>query len=118
VNCFTLLELKPKMIYQRYHCRLEATVLKSKVATDVSLTIMRTFVRLKNQSVPYFQGNFLLKQNRYSLVLTSSSDLKNLKQTIKRQGNFYKKWYKWFQVCKIFKMKQKRELKRLGLYEF
>jgi hypothetical protein len=31
-----------------------ATVLKSKVATDVSLTIMRTFVRLKNQFVPYF----------------------------------------------------------------
>ena len=31
-----------------------STVLKSKVATDVSLTIMRTFVRLKNQSVPYF----------------------------------------------------------------
>ena len=42
------------MICQRYHCRLKATVLKSKVATDVSLTIMRTFVRLKNQSVPYF----------------------------------------------------------------
>lgn len=42
------------MIYQRYHCRLKATVLKSKVATDVSLSIMRTFVRLKNQAVPYF----------------------------------------------------------------
>ncbi|WP_419768621.1 hypothetical protein [Arcobacter sp.] len=42
------------MIYQRYHHRLKATVLKSKVATDVSLSIMRTFVRLKNQAVPYF----------------------------------------------------------------
>ena len=31
-----------------------STVLKSKVATDVSLSIMRTFVRLKNQAVPYF----------------------------------------------------------------
>jgi len=31
-----------------------STVLKSKIATDVSLTIMRTFVKLKNQSVPYF----------------------------------------------------------------
>lgn len=42
------------MIYQRYHRRLKATVLKSKVATDVSLSIMRIFVRLKNQAVPYF----------------------------------------------------------------
>ena len=31
-----------------------ATVLKSKVATEVSLSIMRTFIQLKNQSVPYF----------------------------------------------------------------
>ena len=31
-----------------------STVLKSKIATDVSLAIMRTFVKFKNQSVPYF----------------------------------------------------------------
>jgi hypothetical protein len=31
-----------------------ATVLKSKVAIDVNISIMRTFTKLKNQSVPYF----------------------------------------------------------------
>ena len=31
-----------------------ATVLKSKIATEVNLQIMRTFTKLKNQSVPYF----------------------------------------------------------------
>ena len=31
-----------------------ATVLKSKVAREVNISIMRTFTKLKNQSVPYF----------------------------------------------------------------
>ncbi len=31
-----------------------ATILKSKVATAVNISIMRTFTKLKNQSVPYF----------------------------------------------------------------
>ena len=31
-----------------------ATVLKSKIAREVNISIMRTFVKLKNQSVPYF----------------------------------------------------------------
>jgi len=31
-----------------------STVLKSNTATEVSLAIMRTFVKMKNQSVPYF----------------------------------------------------------------
>ena len=31
-----------------------ATILKSTVATEVNISIMRTFTRLKNQSVPYF----------------------------------------------------------------
>ena len=31
-----------------------SAVLKSEVATNVSLSIMRTFIKLKNQSVPYF----------------------------------------------------------------
>ena len=31
-----------------------ATILKSKIATEVNISIMRTFVKLKNQSVPYF----------------------------------------------------------------
>jgi hypothetical protein len=31
-----------------------ATVLKSKIAREVNISIMRTFTRLKNQSVPYF----------------------------------------------------------------
>ncbi len=31
-----------------------SAILKSKIATNVSIAIMRTFVKLKNQSVPYF----------------------------------------------------------------
>lgn len=31
-----------------------ATILKSKIATEVNISIMRTFTKLKNQSVPYF----------------------------------------------------------------
>lgn len=31
-----------------------ATVLKSKIAVDVNISIMRTFTKLKNLSVPYF----------------------------------------------------------------
>ncbi|WP_419765388.1 MAG: ORF6N domain-containing protein [Arcobacter sp.] len=31
-----------------------ATVLKSKIAREVNISIMRTFTRLKNQAVPYF----------------------------------------------------------------
>ena len=77
MNCFTLLELKPKMIYQRYHRRLKATVLKSKVATDVSLTIMRTFVRLKNQSVPYFD---MIK--RLEKLETNDKDTRELLQKV------------------------------------
>jgi hypothetical protein len=41
-------------VFTEHGVYMLSTVLKSKVATDVSLTIMRTFVRLKNQSVPYF----------------------------------------------------------------
>lgn len=77
MNCFTLLELKPKMIYQRYHRRLEAIVLKSKVATDVSLAIMRTFVRLKNQSVPYFD---IIK--RLEKLETNDKDTRELLQKV------------------------------------
>ncbi|MFA7084842.1 MAG: ORF6N domain-containing protein [Arcobacteraceae bacterium] len=31
-----------------------ATILKSKIAVDVNISIMRTFTKLKNLSVPYF----------------------------------------------------------------
>ncbi len=31
-----------------------ATILKSKIAREVNISIMRTFTKLKNQSVPYF----------------------------------------------------------------
>ncbi|MCV6606836.1 MAG: ORF6N domain-containing protein [Campylobacterales bacterium] len=31
-----------------------ATILKSKIAIEVNISIMRTFTKLKNQSVPYF----------------------------------------------------------------
>ncbi|MGB7401550.1 MAG: ORF6N domain-containing protein [Arcobacter sp.] len=41
-------------VFTEHGVYMLSTVLKSKVATDVSLSIMRTFVRLKNQAVPYF----------------------------------------------------------------
>ncbi len=46
-----------------------ATVLNSKVATDVNLAVMRTFTMLKNQSVPYFD---IIKR----LEKVEASDLK------------------------------------------
>jgi len=41
------------MIYQRYHRRLRATVLKSKIATDVTLNIMRTFTKMREFALNY-----------------------------------------------------------------
>ena len=54
-----------------------STVLKSKVATDVSLTIMRTFVKLKNQSVPYFD---IIK--RLERLETNDKDTRELLQKV------------------------------------
>ena len=41
-------------VFTEHGVYMLSTVLKSKVAIDISLAIMRTFVKLKNQSVPYF----------------------------------------------------------------
>lgn len=41
-------------VFTEHGVYMLSTVLKSKIATDVSLAIMRTFVKLKNQSIPYF----------------------------------------------------------------
>jgi succinate dehydrogenase/fumarate reductase-like Fe-S protein len=51
VNCFTLLEVKPEMLCQGHHRR--ATVLKSQVATEVTLTIMRTFTKIREFALNY-----------------------------------------------------------------
>lgn len=50
-----------------------ATVLKSKIAVDVNLSIMRTFTKLKNQSVPYFD---IIK--RLDALEVDNSDTKKL----------------------------------------
>jgi hypothetical protein len=50
-----------------------ATVLKSKIAVDVTLNIMRTFTRLKNQSVPYFD---IIK--RLEKLEVNNKDTRNL----------------------------------------
>jgi len=50
-----------------------ATVLKSKVATNVSLSIMRTFTKIKNQSVPYFD---IIK--RLETLEVENQDTRNL----------------------------------------
>ena len=64
-----------------------STVLKSKVATDVSLTIMRTFVRLKNQSVPYFD---IIK--RLEKLETNDKDTRELLQKVVPCGFKYAKY--------------------------
>ncbi|MCK5110212.1 MAG: ORF6N domain-containing protein [Arcobacteraceae bacterium] len=50
-----------------------ATILKSKIATEVNISIMRTFVRLKNQAVPYFD---IIK--RLEAVEVDNKDTKEL----------------------------------------
>ena len=41
-------------VFTEHGVYMLSTVLKSSIATEVSLAIMRTFVKMKNQSVPYF----------------------------------------------------------------
>ncbi len=41
-------------VFTEHGVYMLSTVLKSKIAVEVSLSIMRTFIKLKNQSVPYF----------------------------------------------------------------
>ncbi len=54
-----------------------ATVLKSGVAIEVTKQIMRTFVRLKNQSVPYFD---IIK--RLEKLETNDKDTRDLLQKV------------------------------------
>lgn len=54
-----------------------ATVLKSGVAVEVTKQIMRTFVRLKNQSVPYFD---IIK--RLEKLETNDKDTRELLQKV------------------------------------
>ena len=64
-------------VFTEYGVYMLSTVLKSKVATAVSLTIMRTFVRLKNQSVPYFD---IIK--RLEKLETNDKDTRELLQKV------------------------------------
>ena len=57
-NCDHLKKLKfspvlPK-VFTEQGVYMLATILKSKIAREVNISIMRTFTKLKNQSVPYF----------------------------------------------------------------
>ena len=60
-------------VFTEHGVYMLSTVLKSKIATDVSLAIMRTFIRLKNQSVPYFD---IIK--RLEKLEANDSDTKEL----------------------------------------
>ena len=64
-------------VFTEHGVYMLSTVLKSKIATDVSLTIMRTFVRLKNQSVPYFD---IIK--RLEKLETNDKDTRELLQKV------------------------------------
>lgn len=50
---FTMTRSNP-FVFTEQGVYMLATVLKSKIASQVNLQIMRIFVKLKNQSVPYF----------------------------------------------------------------
>jgi hypothetical protein len=54
-----------------------ATVLKSKIATDVTISIMRTFTKIKNLSVPYFD---IIK--RLEKLETNDKETKKLLQKV------------------------------------
>ena len=57
-NCDRFEKLKHStsnpLVFTEQGVYMLATVLKSKIAREVNISIMRTFTRLKNQSVPYF----------------------------------------------------------------
>ena len=64
-------------VFTEHGVYMLSTVLKSSVATDISLAIMRTFVKLKNQSVPYFD---IIK--RLEMVETNNKETRNLLQKV------------------------------------
>ena len=64
-------------VFTEHGVYMLSTVLKSKIAIDVSLAIMRTFVRLKNQSVPYFD---IIK--RLEKLETNDKDTRELLQKV------------------------------------
>jgi hypothetical protein len=45
---------KIPLVFTQDGVSMLSSVLKSKIAINVNIQIMRTFTRLKNQSVPYF----------------------------------------------------------------
>ena len=77
-----------------------ATILKSKIATDVNIQIMRTFTKLKNQSVPYFDIIKRLEKleandkdtrellNKVVQVVTTMQDIQNEAKENTRQIGF------------------------------
>ena len=64
-------------VFTEHGVYMLSTVLKSSVATDISLAIMRTFVKLKNQSIPYFD---IIK--RLERVETNDKETRNLLQKV------------------------------------
>ena len=64
-------------VYQRYHCRLEATVLKSKVATEVTINIMRIFTKLREFSLTYKDIIIELKNLKDDIKLTQNQTSQN-----------------------------------------
>jgi hypothetical protein len=65
------------MIYQRYHRRLRATVLKSKVATEVTINIMRTFTKLREFALTYKDIVIELKNLKDDIKLTQNQTNQN-----------------------------------------
>jgi hypothetical protein len=65
------------MIYQRYHRRLRATVLKSKVATEVTINIMRTFTKLREFALTYKDIIIELKNLKDDIKLTQNQTNQN-----------------------------------------
>ncbi len=64
-------------VFTEHGVYMLSTVLKSSVATDISLAIMRTFVKFKNQSIPYFD---IIK--RLEKLETNDKETKKLLQKV------------------------------------
>ena len=65
------------MIYQRYHRRLRATILKSKVDTEVTINIMRTFTKLREFALTYKDIIIELKNLKDDIKLTQNQTNQN-----------------------------------------
>lgn len=74
MNCFTLLELKPEMLFQGHHRR--ATVLKSQLAIEVNIQIMRTFSKIREFTLNY--KDIITRIEKIEKLLKQTNNIKTI----------------------------------------